>query len=623
MKTKELKSLQAELLPKVQREYQEGWNHINTWRSRVQEEVTTFKDNSKKDFKIDLVKENMDFERATFLLDDIDVDFVTEDGVIANKQVKNKKQVYKFDFIDTNRKEMLDAIIIDNVNYGIAVEVMDMFDEDENQPMSVLINPDACIPDPKCSSGSGMRFFGFSRKMLSYKLDSDNYDLQWLEVEEMWEDSNLKISNQARTENTQITSNEWFVDIYEHYTMHNGKKWLTTWVNERSTMIRAVELTQMTKAEELNPMKCKYPVIFHRRKPYPYRWAGYRMMEEVGTEQDIVTELKKLELAQARISAHWPDMYINAGLGVEQGKLAKLKAGGRIIPVNLPDGQNISQQMYQSNYASNTNTSSAYAEWMLNRVQRNTGYTDITMGVSPDGGQTKGEIQQLQANANKFIAWVSSNYMDGQKEYAYLWDRMYTENMPANGKKIIALFDKGGLARTMKRSDFVSDGKIIISVTSANQQRIVNEKAVTKLLALSQTIIPTLKSEYAVNTFTRTLVDKSSIEGVDGEELIPLTYDEQLALSRVEIINNYNEHKQLIQSEPEPGEDLDTHVHIYEKCLDNACRKDILDKYNQARLRKKEMTPPVPAQADGQGSNTAMNMLQQQSNPNTTPMATL
>lgn len=178
MKTKELKSLQAELLPKVQREYQEGWNHINTWRSRVQEEVTTFKDNSKKDFKIDLVKENMDFERATFLLDDIDVDFVTEDGVIANKQVKNKKQVYKFDFIDTNRKDMLDAIIIDNVNYGIAVEVMDMFDEDENQPMSVLINPDACIPDPKCSSGSGMRFFGFSRKMLSYKLDSDAYDLQ-------------------------------------------------------------------------------------------------------------------------------------------------------------------------------------------------------------------------------------------------------------------------------------------------------------------------------------------------------------------------------------------------------------------------------------------------------------
>jgi len=121
----------------------------------------------------------MDFERATFLLDDIDVDFVTEDGVIASKQVKNKKQVYKFDFIDTNRKELLDQIIIDNDNYGIAVEVMDIFDEDENQPMSVLVNPDTCIPDPKCTSGSGMRYFGMSRKVMSYKLENEEvYNLQ-------------------------------------------------------------------------------------------------------------------------------------------------------------------------------------------------------------------------------------------------------------------------------------------------------------------------------------------------------------------------------------------------------------------------------------------------------------
>jgi len=46
-------------------------------------------------------------------------------------------------------------------------------------------------------------------------------------------------------------------------------------------MIRAVELAPLTKAEELNPMKCKFNVIFHRRKPFPYRWAGYRVMEEV------------------------------------------------------------------------------------------------------------------------------------------------------------------------------------------------------------------------------------------------------------------------------------------------------------------------------------------------------
>ena len=65
------------------------------------------------------------------------------------------------------------------------------------------------------------------------------------------------------------------------------------------------------------------------------------------------------------------------------------------------------------------------------------------------------------------------------------------------------------MARTLKKEEFISDGKLIINVTSANQQRIVDEKAVTKLLALSQTIIPNLKSEYSMNLFMRTLVDKS------------------------------------------------------------------------------------------------------------------
>ena len=99
--------------------------------------------------------------------------------------------------------------------------------------------------------------------------------------------------------------------------------------------------------------------------------------------------------------------------------------------------------------------------------------------------------------------------MKGERDYTFLWYRMYQEYMPTKGKKIVALFDKGGMSRTLKKNEFISDGKLIINVTSANQQKIKDEKAVTKLLALSQTIIPNLKSEYSKNTFFRTLVSKS------------------------------------------------------------------------------------------------------------------
>ena len=104
MKTKELRKLQGELLSKVNREYQEWYDHISSWRSEVQQEVKKLRDPVRTgDIKVDLVKENTDFERATFLLDDIDVEFVTEDGVIASKQVKDLKNAYRFDFIEIGR----------------------------------------------------------------------------------------------------------------------------------------------------------------------------------------------------------------------------------------------------------------------------------------------------------------------------------------------------------------------------------------------------------------------------------------------------------------------------------------------------------------------------------------
>jgi hypothetical protein len=70
----------------------------------------------------------------------------------------NANKVSKYDYIDTVRKDLKDQIIIDNGYYGVAVEVLDMYDSDENQPMSSLVAPDTIIPDPKCQRGSFMRF---------------------------------------------------------------------------------------------------------------------------------------------------------------------------------------------------------------------------------------------------------------------------------------------------------------------------------------------------------------------------------------------------------------------------------------------------------------------------------
>ena len=607
-----LLKMQEKLVAQVQREYSAGEQHVRTWRSEVQSEVSSIQapiPDGK--IKIDLVKENIDFERATFLTDDIDVTFVSDEWVLGKEVSENANKVARYDYNDTGRKEIKDQIIIDNWYYGVAVEILDMYDSDENQPVSSLVPPDTVIPDPKCQKGSYMRFVWVERRIPDWRLKGNEFDIWDMEVSDFTTSSDMRLSDMSKDDNHFIFSNEWLVDIYDHYTIYEGKKYLTTWVNDRTTLIRLVELGALTKAEKLNPMKIKYPVIFHRRRSHPYRWAWYRIKEEVGNAEDIVTQLANLEIAQARIATYWPDTFVDQNLGLDIAQMQKKKPGGLISSVTVPQGSNIANHIMQKQYDGNTNLAQQTKQELLQRVQRNTGYTDITMGISPNGTQTKWEIQTLQNNANKILAWVSDSYLDGEKQYYTMWYRSYQENMSPRSKKTIALFDNGWISKTLTKDEFISDGKVILNVESASQEAIKNERSVTKLMALAQSVIPNLKSEQSVNTFLRTLVDKSGVDGLEWEDLIPKSVDERLAESRLALLNRDIE----VMSWPEPWEDLKTHIDIYEQALDTPAKRSLLKKYNDVFMRTNQ---PVPQwQVDWQGWAMAMNMLAWQQNANT------
>lgn len=134
------------------------------------------------------------------------------------------------------------------------------------------------------------------------------------------------------------------------------------------------------------------------------------------------------------------------------------------------------------------------------------------MGVSPNGSQTKGEIQALQQSANKILSMVSSNYMRGMREFWESWYRAYSVYMSPKAKKTIALFDDGGKAQTLRKNEFISAGKVIIDIKSEQQEAIQDEKNVTKLMALSNLILPNLKPGSSLNRFLRVMIDKSSVK---------------------------------------------------------------------------------------------------------------
>lgn len=235
----------------------------------------------------------------------MEVRFVSDEGVIGKEITDNAQKVAKYDYQDMDLELLKEQIILENVYKGIAVTVTDIWDKFENQPVCSSIDPLTVIPDPKCHNGSYMRYVGFERRLSEWTIkNNESFDITGIDIRNMDDSQTMRMASMVYDDNNTIYSNDGLIPVYDHMTIYEGKKILTTWVNNRSVCIRMVELEPLTDSEKVASHKIKFPVQFHRRKPKMGRWAGYSILEEVQNTEDIVTQLKNLEIVQARIAAY-------------------------------------------------------------------------------------------------------------------------------------------------------------------------------------------------------------------------------------------------------------------------------------------------------------------------------
>lgn len=71
----------------------------------------------------------------------------------------------KYDDVTMELRQQRETIVNHNALYGLAVTVIDAWDNDEKQPIGDVIDPLAVIIDPQNYSGNKMRFFGYERRV--------------------------------------------------------------------------------------------------------------------------------------------------------------------------------------------------------------------------------------------------------------------------------------------------------------------------------------------------------------------------------------------------------------------------------------------------------------------------
>jgi len=563
--------------------------------------------------KIPLLWRNMQLELALFLTDELDIKFLSSWWVLENEIMNNANLMAQFDYVDMNLKEMQESIINYNALYWLAITVIDGWDDVEKQPISDIINPLQCIPDPNNYSWSRMRFFWIQRRVSREYLENN----PWFNIKNVDFISSQEITEIKRANNSAnnlwnfIEEDDWYVDIYDHFTTYNWSKRLTTRANDRTILIRAIQLEPLTNAEKKKPNKVKFPIQLHRRKPKFWSFFWVSIADEILMFQDNITKLTNLQLIQANQLALWADIFVDSRLWIDTELLSQWSPWWRIIPIENDSWMLTQQWIYINQLPNPSNHIDNMIAMLEHRWMQTTNISEQSFWISQAWNQTKAEVQTLQQNINQILIWISNNYLNWQREYWQEHYRNYCLNF-IKWKKLISLFQKwNAISKTLKPEDFIADWKVSVFITSKSQDALENDKEFNKLSILANLYLPNMKPWFWINTLLRSLWNKANIRNFVAENYIYETPDEMNAKANLSLINHNIE-----VPWPQPWEDYMTYIQIYKQALDTKVKRDILLKYELAykmdeEMKKQQMIPEQQWQWNNAILWMAMNNLNQ------------
>ena len=604
-----IKALEKALKDKVNREYSMWFEHI---RDIIEEKrdatLRVYNQKDSETVRIPLIKKNIELELALFLTDDINVEILTNWWALWEEIMKNANMVLKYDDVDMDLYEMREDIVNYNGYYGLAASIVDNRDDDEKQPITDTISPLNLIIDPKNYKGSKMRFIWVRRRVPTEWLkECPWFDKKQIEESE-WELDNELTQTERAINNSvwqrTIEDNDWMSDIYDHFTVYKWMKVLTTWMWWVNKLIRYVEIEPLSSAEKLKPSKCKFPIQLHRRKPKFGSVMWVSIVEEVEVFQDIISQLTNLQIINARISALWPDMYIDDKIWLDTTILDKSLPWQRILPVSNKSNMPIQNWIHFSAPPAPNQYTDLLIDKLEQRAEESTSISKQNFGISQQWQQTKAEVQQLQQNSSVVLKWIWNNYLRWQKDF---WTEMYRSyaNNFSKWTKVISMFQKWkAISLELKREDFIADWKVQIVIVSKNQEELENDKDFNKLMLVAQTYLPNITSQYPKNELLRLLWKKSNIRDFDSEKYIRESADEIEAKQNLILLN-----ENIPVPWPEVWQDAEMFLDIYKQAMNTKAKKEAIRQYTEyAKMQAQEkLTQWLPWQGNNQILWMAMN----------------
>lgn len=221
------------------------------------------------------------------------------------------KMVSESDYERMKLEEKKERASFHTYFYGVGIQVLDGFDTQSKTPECTVISPMQWICDPEANLNMQARFHGFELKVNKEQLteQAGYFNLDKLEKgENRLEEEDRKSSQQLR-QLEEISQDDGLYNIYHHYTIIKGRKYLITLGNNRKLIIRCEEITAKNKEQRKNPKLIKFPVIVDtwiKSEFDPWGISVPDLLEDKQTMQQLFLNLNRIKAENEA----WGDIFL-------------------------------------------------------------------------------------------------------------------------------------------------------------------------------------------------------------------------------------------------------------------------------------------------------------------------
>lgn len=385
-----------------------------------------------------------------------------------------------------------------------------------------VVNPLTWVPSPNGDYFTGnYPYTGFISIKTESELEKMGIDCDELNTTNSG--TNSAIEQKKRMQRMQglmpDDTNEDVYDVYTHFTHIEGRKvWVVT-ANLDSYLIAAGFCKPNSSIEDKDPESVSFPLAFYywkpdRDNPFGDRPANYT--------RDV--QLQKAEIANLRLNkmrAELYPMYLYNKDYVSGKDLTFWFNKGIPISTGI-DGAQVNLQNIVTPIQKDLRVDTSFqVEASLDRqVEKSTSIGEVVQGTSPTKRETLGTNNLIQGNTDVNLALNEEIHAVGDDQFVRIWFGGYYQNFASGDKKLIyAGSATGKQAIVLKRSDFVIDGNLSISIESNIQSEDRKRREAAAIMQVTPILLPSLSPGSKIK-YLRFMAERAGIPVENTDEFI-------------------------------------------------------------------------------------------------------